>query len=105
MLFPIAHELRAWLLHYSPAVLHGLLREVYYDHHVLFIEGIYLLLKDNISQTDIEQSMKLLKHYCFLFSSLYGRFRYHHFIMLHDHVIFMNEMVTWLTKPYTGHAN
>lgn len=99
MLFPIAHELRAWLLHYSPAVLHGLLPEVYYDHHVLFIEGICLLLKDNISQTDIEQSMKLLKHYCFLFSSLYDT------IILLCHVIFMNEMVTWLTKPYTGHAN
>lgn len=67
-----AHELRAWLLHFSPVVLHGILPEDYYQHHLLLIESIYLLLKDAVLDRDIEQSFKLLMHYCLLFSTLYG---------------------------------
>lgn len=69
----IAHELRAWLLHYSPVVLHGVLPESYYNHHILLVEGVYLLLKDIESEEDIDQSSRLLRHYCFLFAPLYGR--------------------------------
>ena len=69
----IAHELRAWLLHYSPIVLHGILFSDYYQHHLLLIEGVYLLLKQVVSQEDIEQSSRLLKHYCFMFTFLYGK--------------------------------
>jgi len=68
----IAHELRAWLLHYSPAVLYGILPEDYYQHHLLLVEATYLLLQQCISEMDIQQSFKLLKHYCFLFGALYG---------------------------------
>ena len=69
----IAHELQAWLLHYSPVVLHGVLPESYYNHHILLVEGVYLLLKDIESEEDIDQSSRLLRHYCFLFAPLYGR--------------------------------
>ena len=69
----VAHELRAWLLHYCPIVLHGVLHSDYYQHHLLLIEGVYLLLKQVVSQEDIEQSFRLLKHYCFMFSILYGK--------------------------------
>lgn len=67
-----AHELRAWLLHYSPAVLYGVLPEDYYQHHLLLVEATYLLLQQCISERDIQQSFELLKHYCFLFAALYG---------------------------------
>ena len=67
----VAHELRAWLLHFSPVVLYGLLDSNYYQHHLLLAESIYLLLKDDVMDTDIEQSYKLLMHYCFLFSTLW----------------------------------
>jgi len=35
----VAHELRAWLLHYSTAVLHSVLPEDYYQHHLLIVEA------------------------------------------------------------------
>lgn len=67
-----AHELRAWLLHYSPVVLQGFLQEDFYQHHLLLVEGIYLLLKDLVERDDITQSAKLFSHYCYLFPALYG---------------------------------
>lgn len=75
-ILPIAHELRAWLLHYSPVVLHGILPDQYYNHHVLLVEGVYLLLKGAVSEEDLHQSSQLLKHYCFLFAPLYGIYMY-----------------------------
>lgn len=67
-----AHELRAWLLHYSPAVLYQILPQAFYQHHLLLVEAIYLLLQDKVLESDIEQSFQLLKHYVFMFASLYG---------------------------------
>ena len=55
-----AYELRTWLLHYSPVVLHGFLHSDYYQHHLLFAEGIYLLLKDTVEEEDISKSGELL---------------------------------------------
>lgn len=72
--FSIAHELRAWLLHYSAAVLYGILHDIYYQHHLLLVEGIYLLLKERVTTDDVKSSSLLLKHYCFLFEKLYGMF-------------------------------
>ena len=69
----IAYELRAWLLHYSPVVLKGVLMEEYYQHYLLLIEGIYLLLKDVVRKDDITQSIRLLNHYCYIFPALYGK--------------------------------
>lgn len=72
ILYFVAHELRAWLLHYSSVVLHGILPQEYYQHHLLLVEGVYLLLKEEVTDGDIEQSSRLLKHYCFMFPFLYG---------------------------------
>ena len=49
MYFFIAHELNTWLLHYSPVILSEYLREEYYQHHLLLVEGIFLLLKDEVT--------------------------------------------------------
>ena len=72
--FILAHESRAWLLHYSPLVLKDVIHEQYFQHHLLLVESIYLLLKDIVTKDDIVQSSKLLKKYCFLFSSFYGTY-------------------------------
>ena len=69
----VAHELRAWILHYSVAVLYNILPDTYYQHHLLLVEAIFLLLKENISKREIKQSSELLKYYCFLFGTLYGK--------------------------------
>ena len=73
MYMHIAHELRAWILHYSAAVLHGILPETYYQHHLLLVEAIFLLLKEKIHSEDVTHSSDLLNHYCFLFGKLYGK--------------------------------
>ena len=67
-----AHELRAWLLHYSPVVLYEILPEEFYQHHLLLVEATYLLLQDSIKANEVEQSLLLLQHYCFMFAPLYG---------------------------------
>ena len=67
-----AHELKAWLLHYSPVILSDYLPQDFYQHHLLLVEGTYLLLKDVVTKDDILQSSKLFNHYCFLFPALYG---------------------------------
>ena len=69
---PAAHELRAWLLHYSPVVLQGFLHKDFYQHHLLLVEGIYLHLKDLVEKDDIAWSAKLFNHYCYLFPALDG---------------------------------
>ena len=55
-----AHELRAWLLHYSPVVLYGILPDDYYQHHLLLVESIYLLLQEAIPDKEIDHVVKLL---------------------------------------------
>ena len=67
-----AHELKAWLLHYSPVILKGILPTEYYQHYLLLV-GVFLLLKDSVTSDDIKQSRLLLRHYCFMFSPLYGK--------------------------------
>ena len=53
-------------------VLFGFLEDMYYQHHLLLVEAIYLLLQNTIESVDVEQSEKLLQHYCFMFAPLYG---------------------------------
>jgi hypothetical protein len=67
-----AHELEAWLLHYSPAVLCGILPEDYYQHHLLLVEGVFLLMKDEVREVDVKQSSRILNHYCILFAAYYA---------------------------------
>lgn len=72
LLISIAHELRAWLLHYSPVVLYGVLPDMFYQHHLLLVEAIFLLLQDAVQDSDVKQSQRILQHYCFMFGPLYG---------------------------------
>ena len=67
-----AKEYRSWLLFYSLPTLHGLLMEEYYQHYGLLVVAIWLLLQSSISQEDINDAEKLLMHFCFKISYLYG---------------------------------
>ena len=53
--------------------MHGILPDDYYQHHLLLVEGIYLLLKDVVEECDILQSSRLLSHYCYLYPIMYGK--------------------------------
>ena len=41
--------------------------------NLLLVEAVFLLLKAKISRREVHHSLELLKHYCFLFGTLYGK--------------------------------
>ena len=68
-----ASELCAFLLYYALPCLWGLLEEDYFQHLLLLVDAIYLLLQDSISPNDIESSSSMLLHFCARMEALYGR--------------------------------
>ena len=67
-----AYEVKAWLLYYSPVVLKDILNEEFFQHHLLLVEGVYLLLMNTVTEKRIKQSARLLQHYYIKFVALYG---------------------------------
>ena len=67
-----ASELRTFLLFYSVPCLYGILPEEYFQHYLLLVEAIYLLLQDSISPNDITKASALLKHFCIRIKELYA---------------------------------
>ncbi|XP_069103099.1 uncharacterized protein [Argopecten irradians] len=67
-----ASELRSWLLYYSAPVLQDVLAVEYYQHFLLFVHAIYILIQDSVSTNDLSNANELLQHLCCLFAALYG---------------------------------
>lgn len=67
-----ASELRSFLLFYSLPCLYGLLCDRYFQHYLLLVEAIYILLKHSISMNDLIKASRLLKHFCIRIEELYG---------------------------------
>ena len=67
-----ASELRTFLLFYSIPCLYGILPEQYFQHYILLVDAIYLLLQDSISLDDLKKSSALLKHFCIRIKELYA---------------------------------
>lgn len=59
-----ASELRTFLLFYSVPCLYGILPDLYFQHFLLLVEAIYLLLQESISISDLRKATSLLKHFC-----------------------------------------
>ena len=69
-----ASELRAFLLYYALPCLWGLLEEIYFQHLLLLVDAIFLLLQDSTSQSDIKKSSpSMLLHFCARMEALYGQ--------------------------------
>ena len=62
MLFP-ANEKRAFLLYYSLALLFERTKERSLSHSAFLVGGVYHLLKDSISETDMQEADVFLKLY------------------------------------------
>lgn len=67
-----ANEWRNWLLFYGPVCLHEILPTMYYKHFLLLSNGIFLLLKDNISDADYVLAKRKLLTFHKQFQILYG---------------------------------
>ena len=67
-----ASELRSFLLFYSLPCLYGILTDIYFQHYLLLVEAIYILLKQSIAFSELVKASKLLKHFCLRIEELYG---------------------------------
>ena len=67
-----ASEYRSWLLFYSIPILKDILEESYYQHYILLVEAVGLLLNTSISEMDLQHAENLLQRFCFKFSAFYG---------------------------------
>ena len=67
-----ASELQMWLLYYSIPCLIKFHKAEYIDHLALLVEGIYILLRDNISHHQLDRAQDLLKTFHEQFADLYG---------------------------------
>jgi len=68
-----ASECREWLIHFSTAVLHGVLPAVPYVHHLLLVSSMGLLSKDGIKVEDIDRAESMLMLYCKMYPGIYGK--------------------------------
>ena len=57
---------------YSVPVLHGILPLIYITHYALFVDAIWLLLQDTVSEGDLAKADHLLLEFCQKFAELYG---------------------------------
>lgn len=87
----LASELKAWLLYYSLPILVKVLPEKYVVHFALLVEGIHILLSDDISPTDLDVAETILDKFYEDFEPLYGK--------LHLHVKLTHTKILTLTEP------
>ena len=52
-------------------MLYGLLPDNYFSHYTLFVNAIFLLLQESISEADLQEADRLLDGFCKSFSNLY----------------------------------
>ncbi|KAK3920652.1 Ankyrin repeat domain-containing protein 17 [Frankliniella fusca] len=66
-----ANELRSFVLYYSVIVLRRCMKEEYFQHWLLLVLSLYLLLQDTVSPIDISRSEIMLQLFCRDFARLY----------------------------------
>lgn len=66
-----AHEFRDFLLFYMPVILDGIVPKTYLEHLKLLSESIYILLKSEISENELNLCEKKLNQYVRDFQNLY----------------------------------
>lgn len=66
-----ANELRSFLLYYSIIILSECMKEEYFQHWMLLVLSLHLLLQESVSKRDIQRSQIMLNMFCRKFSKLY----------------------------------
>ena len=80
-----------WLLLYAPVMLFGILRQPFYGHLLLLVEGVFLLTSSSISRQDLNKAEACLSQYVFQFEELYGK----------QHLTYNVHQLLHLTKTVT----
>uniref|UniRef100_A0A7M5XKP2 Uncharacterized protein n=1 Tax=Clytia hemisphaerica TaxID=252671 RepID=A0A7M5XKP2_9CNID len=58
-----ANECRNWMFYYAPMILNGILPDPYFSHFLLVVNGIFILQKEEITETELEFAEKCLKRF------------------------------------------
>jgi hypothetical protein len=66
-----ASEYRAFLLFYSIPCLYGILPQEYFEHYLLLVESIHILLGTSIAKQDLRKATLLLRRFCCSIDYLY----------------------------------
>jgi len=67
-----ASECREWLIHFSTAVLNGILGPEPYVHYLLLVTAMSLLTKYGVSLEEVGYAETLLEAFCETFPAIYG---------------------------------
>ena len=69
----IGSEFRSWLLYYSIPILKDVLPAQYFDHYLLLVVSMYILLGNCIPDFELQLSEACLDHFYVQFTDLYGK--------------------------------
>ena len=85
-----ASEFRSFLLFYGVPLLCGILPSIYLQHYILLAHGIFILLKDNITENDLVAAESCLLEFVWKFERLYDlkfeTLNFHQLVHLVDQV-------------------
>ena len=100
-----ASELQMWLLFFALPCLTGVMESHYLDHLALLVEGIYILLGDDITSTDLQQAERALEMFSRDFEHLYGKnnctiINVHNFEHLASFVQKLGPLWAWSCFPF-----
>ena len=68
-----ASEFRNWLLYYSPVLLFGILPNAYYNHYILLVSAVYILLQKSILPSELVKAERQLRKFVMNVTELYGQ--------------------------------
>lgn len=69
--------MRSWILFFALPVLYGILPDPYFNHCVLLIASLRILLSDRITLLELRDANTYLTHFYLKFPDLYGGFNWH----------------------------
>lgn len=75
-----ANEIRSFLLYYSVIILSECMEERYFQHWMLLVSALYILLQDSVSKTDIARADVMLNMFCREFADLYSNENYTYYV-------------------------
>lgn len=68
-----ASEFKSFMLYCSIPVLFGLLPEPYFNHYILLVDSIFVLLGTSITQSDLRRARYMIAQFCSQIEELYGK--------------------------------
>ena len=81
-----ATELKQWLLYYSLPILKSKLSPLYWHHYALLVCAMHILLRDQISYSELSAAEMMLQDFCELFKELYEEVNCTHNVHLLTHL-------------------